>query len=59
MAALTGCATEMLTDRDKAMMAGRYAGLEKRAEEQVPDIHTAKTAKLTPLCMAYSGRPKP
>ena len=54
VAALAGCATEMLTDRDKAMMAGRYAELEKRAEEQVPDIHTAKTAKLTPLCMAYS-----
>lgn len=51
---LAGCATDMLTDRDRALMSGRYAELEKQAEAQVPDLHTAKTVKLAPLCLAYA-----
>lgn len=52
--ALAGCATEMLTDKDRALMAGRYAELETKAEAQVPDMRTAKTTKLAPLCLAYA-----
>jgi len=51
---LGGCATGILTDRDKAMMAGRFGELEKKAEIEVPDMKTAKTVKLAPLCFAYA-----
>ena len=54
VALCAGCATEMLTDKDRAMMAGRYAELETKAEAQVPDMKTAKTTKLAPLCLAYA-----
>ncbi|MDD5249415.1 MAG: CHAT domain-containing protein [Rhodocyclaceae bacterium] len=51
---LSGCATDMMTDRDRAMMAGRYGEMEKQAAAEVPDVNTAKTAKLAPLCMSYA-----
>jgi CHAT domain-containing protein len=51
---LSGCATDMMTQRDRAMMAGRYGELEKHAAAEVPDITTAKTNKLTQLCFAYA-----
>jgi len=51
---LGGCATDMLTQRDRALMAGRYGELEKYAAAEVPDLQRAKTAKLAPLCFAYA-----
>ncbi len=51
---LSGCATDIMTDRDRAMMAGRYGELEKASIAEVPDVTKAKTNKLTMLCMSYS-----
>ena len=51
---LSGCATSMLTERDRAMMAGRFGDLEKAAEAQVPNLARAKTVKLAPLCFSYA-----
>ncbi len=51
---ISGCATGIMTERDRAMMAGRYGELEKHAEAEVPDLKTAKTAKLASLCFAYA-----
>lgn len=51
---LSGCATDIMPQRERAMMAGRYGEMEKHAAAEVPDMAQAKTAKLAPLCMAYS-----
>ncbi|HZX30344.1 MAG TPA: hypothetical protein VFF03_03235, partial [Rhodocyclaceae bacterium] len=51
---LSGCATDMMTDKDRAMMAGRYGEMEKHAEAEVPDITKARTVKLAPLCLSYA-----
>ncbi|MGE5468819.1 MAG: CHAT domain-containing protein [Ignavibacteria bacterium] len=51
---LEGCATDMMTERDRAMMAGRYGELEKHSLAEVSDISKAKTNKLTTLCMSYA-----
>ena len=53
-ALLSGCATDIMTDRDRAMSAGRYEELEKHALAEVADVRTAKTVKLAPLCMSYA-----
>lgn len=52
--ALNGCATGILTDRDRAMMAGRYGEMQKAAEAEVPDMAKAPTRKLMSLCIAYA-----
>lgn len=54
VAALSGCATDMMTERDRSMMAGRFGELEKHSVAEVPDIATAKTIKLAPLCFSYA-----
>lgn len=54
LAVLSGCATDIMTERDRAMMAGRYGELEKHSAAEVSDIRTAKTVKLAPLCFAYA-----
>lgn len=54
IALLSGCATDIMTEKDRAMMAGRYGELEKHAVAEVADIRTAKTVKLFPLCGAYA-----
>lgn len=51
---LAACATDILPERERAMMSGRYAEMERLAEAQVPNPASAKTTKLAPLCMAYS-----
>jgi CHAT domain-containing protein len=52
--AFAGCATDILTDRDRAMMAGRYGEMQKAAEAEVPDMNRAPTRKLVSLCIAYA-----
>jgi CHAT domain-containing protein len=52
--ALTGCATGALSESERGLVAGRNADLVRAAEQQVPDIHTAPTAKLWSLCYGYS-----
>ncbi|WIM04695.1 MAG: CHAT domain-containing protein [Candidatus Nitricoxidivorans perseverans] len=54
VALLSGCATDIMTEKDRAMMAGRYGVMEKHAEAEVADIRTAKTVKLAPLCFSYA-----
>ncbi|MDO8595135.1 MAG: CHAT domain-containing protein [Sulfuricaulis sp.] len=51
---LAGCATDIMTQRDRAQMAGRFGQLEQLAEAEVPDMRRAKTVKLAPLCFAYA-----
>lgn len=51
---LSGCASDLLGQKGAALTAARYGDLEKIAEQDVPDISTAKTVKLFPLCAAYA-----
>jgi len=51
----TGCAFNMVAERDRLMMTGRYGELQKHVEEEIQRTGDAKTAKLFPLCLSYSA----
>ncbi len=51
----TGCAHDMVSERDRLLMAARYGELQKYVEEEIRQSGVANTAKLFPLCVAYSA----
>ncbi|MDX9821241.1 MAG: hypothetical protein RBT20_04855, partial [Syntrophales bacterium] len=51
----TGCAYNMVAERDRLFLTGRYGELQKHVEEEIRRTGDAKTAKLFPLCVSYSA----
>lgn len=52
---LFGCAHDMISERDRLLMSGRYGDLQKHGEAEISQSGTAKTAVLFPLCVAYAN----
>ena len=51
----TGCAFNMVAERDRLMMTGRFGELQKHVEEEIQRTGDTRTAKLFPLCASYSA----
>ena len=51
----TGCAYNMVAERDRLLLTGRYGELQKHVEGEIRRTGDAKTAKLFPLCLSYSA----
>ncbi len=51
----TGCAFNMVAERDRLLMTGRYGELQKHVEEEIQRTGDTRTAKLFPLCASYSA----
>jgi CHAT domain-containing protein len=50
-----GCAHDMISERDRLLMSGRYGDLQKHAEAEISQSGSAKTPVLFPLCIAYAN----
>jgi len=51
---LSGCAAQTLSESERGLAEGRFAEEVRAAEQQVPDVHHARTGSLWPLCYGYS-----
>ena len=49
-----GCGYQMASEKDRLLMSAQYGELEKHMEAEVPQLSSAPTEKLFPLCLAYS-----
>lgn len=52
---LFGCAHDMISERDRLLGSARYGELQKHVEAEIRQSGVANTAKLFPLCAAYSA----
>jgi hypothetical protein len=52
---LFGCAYDMISERDRLLMSGRYGDLQKHGEAEISQSGTAKTSVIFPLCVAYAN----
>jgi CHAT domain-containing protein len=52
--AINGCAYQMASEKDRLLSSARYGELERHMEAEVPQLPSAPTEKLFPLCLAYS-----
>lgn len=50
-----GCAHDMISERDRLLMSGRFGELQKLGEVESSQAVSAKTSIIFPLCVAYAN----